>query len=100
MGVGYNQSIKMMNSITIFYTIQRRNGEHSQQVTKASMIRLHTWSIAHGIRHGTLVFPLKISGNEELKLGAAWMAGKEFLPMFVSPLKPKIPQAWLLVTRL
>ena len=37
----------------------------------------------HGIRQGTscLCFSPKINGNDELILGAAWIAGKAILPI-------------------
>lgn len=39
-----------------------------------------TWSMAHGMRHWMSVLSRKICGNELLKEGAAWMAGKLIFP--------------------
>jgi hypothetical protein len=49
-----------------------------------------TWSISHGIRQGTSSFPLNICGKAELKLGAAWIAGKLIFPMLSLSENPKI----------
>jgi len=46
--------------------------------------------MAHGIKHGTSFLPLKICGNVELKLGAAWTAGKAILPIEEASVKPKM----------
>lgn len=56
-------------------TIQ--NQIHENQITQYDFL---TWSIAHGIRHWIFSLPLKICGNDELKDGAAWIAGKLILP--------------------
>jgi hypothetical protein len=40
-----------------------------------------SWSIAHGIKHGTFFIDEKICGNELLIAGAAWMATKCDLPI-------------------
>lgn len=48
-----------------------------------------TWSMAHGIRHWTSVLPLKIWGNEPLKDGAAWMAGKLIFPANTRTVQPR-----------
>ena len=52
-----------------------------------------TWSIAHGIKQANSCFNFspKINGNDELTLGAAWMAGKAILPIESLSVKPKIP---------
>lgn len=42
--------------------------------------QLLTWSMAQGIKHRMSFLSLKICGNDELKDGAAWMAGKLIFP--------------------
>jgi hypothetical protein len=61
-------------------------------------INVITWSIAQGMRQGMLLLPLNISGNDELKLGAAWMEGKLILPIQVLSSNPNMPFTWLNVT--
>ncbi len=53
-----------------------------------------TWSIAHGMRHGTssLIFSPNMHGKDELTAGAAWIAGKLIFPMESVSVKPKIPE--------
>ena len=41
-----------------------------------------TWSIAQGIRQGISCLSPKISGNELLNDGAAWIAGNDIFPEF------------------
>jgi len=43
--------------------------------------RYCTWSVAHGIRHGSWSLPGNSWGNEEENAGAACTGGKLTLPM-------------------
>ena len=54
---------------------------------------------AHKKKLSTLRSP-NMWGNEVGKEGAAWMAGKEILPMLSSGVRPKMPRIWLKVTHL
>jgi hypothetical protein len=58
---------------------------------------LPTWSMAQGMRQFTSARS-KMWGKDEAKEGAAWMAGKECLPMLSESEKPKMPLAWEYVT--
>jgi hypothetical protein len=49
--------------------------------------------MAHGIRQGMSVLDPKMCGKELEKEGAAWIAGKENLPMLSLSVNPKIPRA-------
>jgi hypothetical protein len=61
---------------------ERRQGQpHNRKRWKKSRGRTGSWSIAHGIKHGTSDLSPKMWGNELEKEGAAWMAGKWDLPM-------------------
>ena len=51
-------------------------------------------------RPGHTLRPPNMCGKEEGNEGAAWMAGKEILPMLSSGVRPKIPRIWLKVTHL
>lgn len=53
---------------------------NANQIHENQIKQFLTWSIAHGIRHWIFSLPLNICGNDELKDGAAWIAGKLILP--------------------
>jgi len=57
--------------------------------------RTGSWSIAHGIKHGTSPRSPKIWGKLDEKLGAAWIAGKWLLPMLSDSTKPKVAFDWV-----
>lgn len=60
--------------------------------------RSHTWSMAQGIRHGTLRRCANMCGKMVEKDGAAWMAQKAAFPTLSSSVKPKIFFTWLMFT--
>jgi hypothetical protein len=65
-----------------------------------SIIRLKelTWSMAHGIKHGRSLRLLNMRGKLELKLGAAWTAGKPIFPMQSLSTKPNMFFTWFRLT--
>jgi len=68
-------------------------GKFKRGATSRVIRKYGSWSIAHGIRQGysCLSFSPKINGNDELTLGAAWIAGKAIFPIQSLSVKPKIP---------
>lgn len=54
--------------------------------------------MAHGIKQGISVLLPNMCGKELEKEGAAWIEGKDTLPILSLSLKPNIPLAWLVVT--
>ncbi len=68
-------------------------GKFKRGATSRVIRKYGSWSMAHGIRQGysCLIFSPKINGNDELRLGAAWIAGKAILPIQSLSVKPKIP---------
>ena len=70
--------------------------------TSRVMRKYGSWSMAHGIRHGTFCWPAivasKTCGKDDENDGAACTAGKACLPMLTESSKPKMPLTWLYVT--
>mmetsp|Transcript_68936 Transcript_68936/g.166672 ORF Transcript_68936/g.166672 Transcript_68936/m.166672 type:complete len:214 (-) Transcript_68936:562-1203(-) len=65
--------------------------------TSLVMRKYGSWSMAHGMRQGTVVSPPKMCGKEDENDGAACTAGKACLPMLTESSKPKMPLTWLYV---
>ena len=78
--------------------METKSLHHIKRALKYFKNKTNTWSIAHGIRHGTFFMSSNMCGNEEENEGADWTAGKPILPDGHSFLNPKIPLAWLNVT--
>jgi hypothetical protein len=55
------------------------------------ILKYGSWSIAAGIKQGTVLRSPKMCGNELLKAGAACTGGKANLPTLSDSLKPKMP---------
>merc|ERR1719198_2477416 len=70
--------------------------------TSRVMRKYGSWSMAHGIRHGTFccagIDASKMCGKDDENDGAACTAGKACLPMLTESSKPKMPLTWLYVT--
>merc|ERR1712123_451816 len=63
--------------------------------TSLVMRKYGSWSIAQGIKQGTVLLSPKMKGKELLNEGAAWIAGNAILPIVQESSNPKIPLTWL-----